>query len=87
MKSALTSLAVAVALTAATVAPAAFAYTEELNQLTQSVTRELETNNFDTANVQNLTLAQLSQIQSLLESREHIDRLQINTILEQAASQ
>lgn len=83
MKRTLTALAAVAVLTSA-VAPAAFAFTVELDQLTAAVTNELRDNGYDVTNVPNLTLAQLTTIKSLLDGSQGHSNEQINLMLEEA---
>lgn len=86
MKTKLTTLATAAALSLAVMAPAAQAMNSELNALTGAVYNGLNSMQMDLAMIQDLTLAEIQTIDQIMASgdSESEKRNKINSILRKA---
>ena len=86
MKTKITTLATAAALSLAVMAPAAQAMNSELNALTGAVYNGLNSMQMDLAMIQDLTLAEIQTIDQIMASgdSESEKRNKINSILRKA---
>ncbi len=85
MKKTLTTLATVATLSFGLSAPVADAMEMELNMLTGSIYNSLRSMGLPTDNIDNLTLAQIGQIKSLIEAEDGMGKIQnIKKILDEA---